>query len=81
MISVLPQPETGKDSVLPVDNAITVAAIFRFIEFRQGQKPVLVRGRRLGREVAKQLSSIVDEAIAIPVKCEPGIVRIGSSPT
>src|SRR6266480_1507717 len=75
MICVLPQPEAGKDGVLPVNKAIAVAATFCFIQFRQCQKSVLVTSRRLWSEIAKQFRPVVDRSIAIAIEREPGIIR------
>jgi hypothetical protein len=81
MIRILPQPEAGKDRVLPVNKAIAVAAIFWFIEFRECQKSVLVRSQRLRSEVAKQFRPTLDGSIAIAIESEPGIIRPSCGPS
>jgi len=81
MIRVLPQPKARKDRVFPVDKAIAVAAIFWFIEFRECQKSVLVRSRRLRSEITKQFRPALDGSIAIAIESEPGIIRPSRGPS
>lgn len=65
---------------MAVDNAVAVATIRDFVVFRERQKTILVRGRRLWRYVPEQLASIVDRAVCVPIESQEPVVRIGRCP-
>src|SRR6516165_10702280 len=81
VVGVDPQTKLGVDRVAAVDDAVSVTAIFRLVEYRQRQKAIGFVGRGLGSDVSKQLGAIVDPAVAIPVQSKEGVRGTGSSPT
>ena len=77
MIRVLPQTQTAENQVLIGYSAVAVAAVFCLIIFRQCQKTVFLRRRRLRREISKQFRAVINRAVIVAVKREPRIVRFG----
>ncbi len=70
MIDVLPQSQAAKNTILCGYLAIAVAAILRFIIFRQCNETVTLipwYGIRLRREVAEHFRAIVNQSIIVPV--------------
>src|SRR5205807_1739299 len=68
---------------MAIDYSVSVAAILWLIVFGQRQKTISLNTRRrvrLRREISKQLSAVVDNAIAVPIESEPAVIRVGSSP-
>src|SRR5207302_10297101 len=68
---------------MAIDYSVSVAAILWLIVFGQRQKTISLNTRRrvrLRREIAKQLSAVVDNAIAVPIESEPAVIRVGCSP-
>lgn len=80
VVGIDPKKKSGIDRVAAVDNAVSIAAIFRLVEFRQGKKAIGIGRCRLGSEVAKQLRAIVDSAVAVPVQSKEGVGGTWSSP-
>lgn len=80
MIGVDPDAQPGVNSIPFVDYAVTVPAILGLVELRKGEKPVRIRGSRLGCVVAEQFQAVVDDAISITVEHEEAAVRARSGP-
>ena len=67
----------GIDGVAWVDDTVAVAAIGGIVENGQGQKAIRRVAWRLWRNITKELSPVVDEAISVAIQGEP-TVCIGS---
>lgn len=83
MVSVSPQPQLKEDGVLNVYLPVSVVAVLKPIEFGQRKKTVLLYAwRRYGlrREVAKQLTTIVDQTVIVAVECKPGVIGAADGP-
>jgi hypothetical protein len=77
VILVNPHAEVAVDRIAGVDDSVSVSAIGRVVEDRQGQVAVRVSGFWLGRSVAEQLGEVVDSPIAVPIQGQPSIVEGG----
>src|ERR1700675_844918 len=80
MVLVDPQQQLGIHRVPAVDDPVSVAAIFRLVEFRQSQITVRVCSRGLIGKVAKQFLAAVDHAVVVAVQREEGIARVRAGP-
>lgn len=63
-----------------VDHSIAITPIRRFVIFSQRQESIRRSRRWLRRDIAEQFSAIINRAIAIPVKTQPGVVSARRSP-
>ena len=77
MVRVLPEPETGKDRIAPVDGTVAVAALLCLVKLSKGKEALsllTLRRRWLRREVAEQLLPVINCSVAVAVKGEPRII-------
>src|SRR5882724_1127707 len=80
MAGVDPQAQARKDCVLLIHYAVTIAAIFWFVIFGQGQKTIGMVILGLRCEVPEQLFAAGDASTAISVQDQKSIVGARSSP-
>jgi hypothetical protein len=81
VVGINPQAKFGVDRVAGVNDAVTVSAVLRLVEYGQGEKSIGVVGRGLGSNVSKQLRTIVDFAVAVPVQSKERVCGTRGSPT
>ena len=75
MICVLPQPQSEEHGISCINNAISIATIFRLVEFRQGQKAIGNLRIGLRCKIAEQFSSAINQIVSISIKHQEGICR------
>jgi len=73
VVIVDPEQKLRIDCVFVVNDPVPVPPVLGLVELRQGQKAIWVWRRWLRREVAEQLSAIVNRAVAIAVQSKEGI--------
>ncbi|HEV7797829.1 MAG TPA: hypothetical protein VGO73_06725 [Pyrinomonadaceae bacterium] len=83
MICILPQTQRREDKVCLFYQAVAITSVLWFVILSQSEKAVPFfpcRRYRLRRKVSEQLSAVVNRAVTVAIKDQPGIVRPSSGP-
>jgi hypothetical protein len=74
VIHILPEEELREDRVISVNDPVSIAAVFRFVELSQGQEAIGRGGGRLRSKITKQLAPVVNGSISIPIEAKERII-------
>ena len=75
VVAILPQAQPLEDLVLRVYHAVVIL-------IQGGECQVSLRARTgwLCREVPEQLGTVIDDAVAVAIESQPGVIGTGSGP-
>ena len=83
MVSVLPQAQRAKHSIVSINHPVRVPAFRRFVILGQRQETITrdtERWIRLRREIAEQFTTVINRAVAIAIEHQENVIDAGAGP-